>query len=215
MRKEIFSSFPLAVIGANCYSPQVAAARSGANGQPQPSRFSKSSDAEAAIGGSRHVREYTWAAVDIENDAYCDYKKVRSLLFRMYMHDLIDATEKIHYQRFRSVKLMQLLHSINARKTDSSSKSNSYATKAGSGYDLFAHNGPAAFQSEAQLKAEEISLELKNFAQKEESRLKDYEMAVRGLKERLEKEIEREHCEVKQLHEKLLGYSTASGAKKN
>lgn len=43
--------------------------------------------------------------VEIENDQHCDFKKLRSLLLRTNMLDLISSTNELHYETFRSIKL--------------------------------------------------------------------------------------------------------------
>lgn len=43
----------------------------------------------------------------MENDEHCDFKKLRSLLIRTHMHDLIATTEEIHYETYRTNRLKQ------------------------------------------------------------------------------------------------------------
>ncbi|KAK6463165.1 Cdc12 septin [Scheffersomyces coipomensis] len=50
-------------------------------------------------------RKYPWGLVEVENDQHCDFKKLRSLLLRTNMLDLILSTNEIHFESFRSVKL--------------------------------------------------------------------------------------------------------------
>ena len=37
----------------------------------------------------------------VENEDHCDFRKLRSLLIRTYMLDLISTTEEIHYENYR------------------------------------------------------------------------------------------------------------------
>jgi cell division control protein 12 len=46
-------------------------------------------------------RKYTWGVAEVENDEHCDFKKLRSLLIRTHMLDLISTTEENHYESYR------------------------------------------------------------------------------------------------------------------
>ncbi|KAK9712271.1 Septin spn4 [Basidiobolus ranarum] len=76
--KDIMSAMPFAIIG---------------------------SDQDVMTKDGRKVkgREYPWGVVEVENDAHCDFKKLRDLLIRVHMLDLISSTEDIHYDNFRNV----------------------------------------------------------------------------------------------------------------
>src|SRR5258708_27137478 len=37
----------------------------------------------------------------VENENHCDFRKLRSLLIRTHMLDLISTTEEIHYENYR------------------------------------------------------------------------------------------------------------------
>ena len=50
-------------------------------------------------------RKYPWGVVEVENDQHCDFKKLRSLLLRTNMLDLVLSTNELHFETFRSVKL--------------------------------------------------------------------------------------------------------------
>lgn len=78
--KQLIEAMPFAVIGLE----QVY--------ETEPEKFVKG-------------RKYPWGLVEVENDAHCDFKKLRSLLLRTNMLDLILSTNEIHYETFRSVKL--------------------------------------------------------------------------------------------------------------
>lgn len=47
------------------------------------------------------ARKYLWGSAEVENDAHCDFKKLRSLLLRTHLLDLITTMEKGHYESFR------------------------------------------------------------------------------------------------------------------
>ncbi|CCE63276.1 hypothetical protein TPHA_0E01830 [Tetrapisispora phaffii CBS 4417] len=69
-----------------------------------------------AVVGSEHkftnaqgteviARKYPWGLVEVENDAHCDFRKLRSLLLRTNLLDLILSTEDIHYESYRALRL--------------------------------------------------------------------------------------------------------------
>jgi len=43
-------------------------------------------------------RQYLWGIAEVENEDHCDFKKLRSLLIRTHMLDLIQTTEDQHYE---------------------------------------------------------------------------------------------------------------------
>ena len=54
-------------------------------------------------------RQYLWGVAEVENEEHCDFKKLRSLLIRTHMLDLIQTTEDQHYEG-TSLSLMCLSH---------------------------------------------------------------------------------------------------------
>lgn len=50
-------------------------------------------------------RKYPWGIVEVENDSHCDFRKLRSLLLRTNLLDIILATEEVHYETFRRLRL--------------------------------------------------------------------------------------------------------------
>lgn len=50
-------------------------------------------------------REYTWGVAEVENDDHCDFKKLRNLLIRTHMLDLISSTEEGHYENYRQQQM--------------------------------------------------------------------------------------------------------------
>ena len=41
----------------------------------------------------------------VENENHCDFRKLRSLLIRTHMLDLISTTEEIHYENYRQQQM--------------------------------------------------------------------------------------------------------------
>lgn len=50
-------------------------------------------------------REYLWGVAEVENENHCDFRKLRSLLIRTYMLDLISTTEELHYENYRQAQM--------------------------------------------------------------------------------------------------------------
>ena len=41
----------------------------------------------------------------VENENHCDFRKLRSLLIRTHMLDLISTTEELHYENYRQAQM--------------------------------------------------------------------------------------------------------------
>lgn len=78
--KQLIESMPFAVIGSE-------------------------DEYEVSPGNFVRGRKYPWGLVEVENDQHCDFKKLRSLLLRTNMLDLILSTNEFHFETFRSLKL--------------------------------------------------------------------------------------------------------------
>lgn len=58
-----------------------------------------------ADGRQVRGREYTWGVAEVENDTHCDFNKLRNLLIRTHMIDLITSTEDTHYEYYRQQQM--------------------------------------------------------------------------------------------------------------
>jgi hypothetical protein len=43
--------------------------------------------------------------IAVDNEAHCDFRKLRSLLVRTHMHDLCTTTEETHYEAYRQAQM--------------------------------------------------------------------------------------------------------------
>ena len=50
-------------------------------------------------------RQYAWGVAEVENEEHCDFKKLRSILIRTHMLDLIHTTEEMHYEAYRAQQM--------------------------------------------------------------------------------------------------------------
>ena len=54
------------------------------------------------------ARQYPWGVVVVENEAHNDFVKLREMLIRTNMQDLIETTHTHHYEAYRSGRLGQM-----------------------------------------------------------------------------------------------------------
>lgn len=47
-------------------------------------------------------RQYSWGVAEVENEDHCDFKKLRNLLIRTHMLDLVHSTDELHFGAYRS-----------------------------------------------------------------------------------------------------------------
>lgn len=80
VNKSIMASMPFAIIGST-------------------------QDVTTSDGRVVKGREYSWGVAEVENEEHCDFKKLRKLLIRSHMHDLISTTEETHYESYRQTQM--------------------------------------------------------------------------------------------------------------
>ncbi|KAI8833411.1 Septin-domain-containing protein [Chytriomyces cf. hyalinus JEL632] len=132
-------------------------------------------------GQSVRGRQYLWGVAEVENEAHCDFKKLRNLLIRTHMHDLITSTHDHHYETHRVAKL-----------TASGRSDDDPALQARRGF-------------EAKMKEEEAELR-KKFTEQvrlEENRFRQWEQKLISERDRLNEDLDKQHSLVKQLEEEL------------
>jgi len=62
-------------------------------------------DVKAPDGRIVKGRQYQWGVAEVENEDHCDFKKLRSILIRTHMLDLIHTTEEMHYEAYRAQQM--------------------------------------------------------------------------------------------------------------
>jgi len=61
---------------------------------------------EVVINGEKfRARQYPWGTVLVENENHCDFVKLREMMLRTNMEDLIETTHRKHYELYRKQKL--------------------------------------------------------------------------------------------------------------
>lgn len=125
-------------------------------------------------------RQYSWGCAEVENDDHCDFRKLRSLLIRTHMLDLITTTEELHYENYRQTQM-------ETRK----------------------FGDPRSQPTEnAKFKEEEENLR-KRFTEQvkaEEARFRRWEQQLLSERDRLHKELEGQSERIKELQNELDAY---------
>lgn len=63
---------------------------------------------EVLLNGEKfRARQYPWGTVLVENENHCDFVKLREMLLRTNMQDLIEKTHQKHYELYRKEKMEQ------------------------------------------------------------------------------------------------------------
>jgi cell division control protein 12 len=130
-------------------------------------------------------REYLWGVAEVENESHCDFRKLRTLLIRTHMLDLISTTEDLHYENYRQQQM-------ETRK--------------------FGETKPKKLDN-PKFKEEEESLR-KRFTEQvkaEEARFRQWEQHLIAERDRLNKDLEQAHSAIKTLEAELDNLQVAYG----
>jgi len=134
-------------------------------------------------------REYLWGVAEVENENHCDFRKLRSLLIRTFMLDLISTTEESHYENYRQQQM----------------ETRKYGER-----KVKKFNNPKFQEEEEQLRrrfTEQVKAE--------ESRFRQWEQHLITERDRLNKDLELAHSTIKALEAELdnlqVGYGRGSG----
>lgn len=132
----------------------------------------KTADGRDVIG-----REYAWGVAEVENDEHCDFKKLRSLLIRTHMLDLISTTEDNHYENYRQTQM-------ETRKFGDPKLKN--------------YDNPK-FRDEEDTLRKRFTDQVKQ----EENRFRQWEQQLIAERDRLNKDLETQHAQIKSLESDL------------
>lgn len=122
-------------------------------------------------------RPYMWGVAEVENEAHCDFKKLRNLLIRTHLIELITSTEDTHYEYYRQQQMS--------------------SRKFGEAKVKKAEN-PKFRDKEEDLR--------KTFTEKvrsEENRFRQWEQQLIQERDRLNKDLESQHAHIKALESEL------------
>ncbi|VDP85812.1 unnamed protein product [Echinostoma caproni] len=59
-------------------------------------------------GKNTRVRQYPWGAVQVDNEAHCDFVRLREMLLRINMEDLRERTHTVNYETYRRQRLIEM-----------------------------------------------------------------------------------------------------------
>ncbi|OZJ02073.1 hypothetical protein BZG36_05059 [Bifiguratus adelaidae] len=122
-------------------------------------------------------RQYSWGVAEVENDDHCDFKKLRSLLVRTHMLDLINTTEEVHYELYRQGQM---------------------ETRKFGDPKVRTYDNPKFKEEEDALRkrfTEQVKLE--------ENRFRQWEQQLIAERDRLNKDLETQHSQIKALEQEL------------
>jgi len=145
-------------------------------------------DVSTPDGRTVKGRQYAWGVAEVENEEHCDFKKLRAILIRTHMLDLIHTTEENHYEAYRAQQMeTRKFGEARPRKLDN-----------------------------PKFKEEEEALR-KRFTEQvkvEEQRFRQWEQKLISERDRLNKDLESSHAVIKNLEsevESLQGSMSRTG----
>ncbi|CED83071.1 probable cdc12-septin [Phaffia rhodozyma] len=122
-------------------------------------------------------REYLWGVAEVDNEDHCDFRKLRSLLIRTHMLDLISTTEDAHYENYRQSQMeTRKFGEAKVKKLDN-----------------------PKFKEEEEMLRKRFTEQVKL----EESRFRQWEQHLIAERDRLNKDLETAHGSIKALEAEL------------
>jgi len=144
-------------------------------------------DVTTADGRTVKGRQYAWGVAEVENEDHCDFRKLRSVLIRNHMLDLIHTTEENHYEAYRGQQMeTRKFGEARPRKLDN-----------------------------PKFKEEEETLR-KRFTEQvkvEEQRFRAWEQKLINERDRLNKDLEQSHALIKQLETEVESMQGSMGTR--
>ncbi|KAI8877719.1 Septin [Backusella circina FSU 941] len=122
-------------------------------------------------------REYSWGVAEVENDSHCDFKKLRNLLIRTHMLELISSTEDVHYEYYRQQQM-------------STRKFGEAKAKKGENHKF-------------REKEDDLRKSFTEKVKQEEGRFRQWEQQLISERDRLNKDLEAQHAHIKALETEL------------
>jgi septin 6/8/11 len=143
--------------------------------------------------GSKMIRarQYPWGIVQVENEAHCDFVKLREMLIRTNMEDMREKTHTRHYELYRQKRLEQMGFT-----------------------DVDSENKPVSFQqtfeakrsnhlAELQSKEDEVRQMFVVRVKEKEAELKDSEKDLHAKFEKLKKDHAEDKRKLEEARKKL------------
>ncbi|BGP45021.1 Septin spn4 [Rhodotorula kratochvilovae] len=148
-------------------------------------------EVQTADGRTVKGRQYLWGVAEVENEEHCDFKKLRSLLIRTHMLDLIQTTEEGHYEQYRQSQMeTRKFGEPKVKKVEN-----------------------PKFKEEEEALRKRFTEQVKM----EEARFRQWEQHLIAERDRLNKDLEQAHSQIKALEIELdqmsggpVGYGSAA-----
>ncbi|KAL8284134.1 hypothetical protein RQP46_004883 [Phenoliferia psychrophenolica] len=139
-----------------------------------------------ADGRTVKGREYLWGVAEVENEDHCDFKKLRALLIRTHMLDLISTSEESHYENYRQAQMeTRKFGEPKVKKVEN-----------------------PKFKEEEEALRKRFTEQVKM----EEARFRQWEQHLIAERDRLNKDLEQAHGSIKSLEVELDGLGQGGGA---
>ncbi|KAJ3041348.1 hypothetical protein HDV00_009489 [Rhizophlyctis rosea] len=87
--------------------------------------FALDGDAPAngkGAGPRQLARTYPWGSVEVENPEHCDFLQIKNTLFATHMQELKDYTREVHYEQWRTEKLLEVRSTVMSKRDGNSSR---------------------------------------------------------------------------------------------
>jgi len=134
-------------------------------------------DVQTNDGRTVKGRQYAWGVAEVENEEHCDFKKLRAILIRTHMLDLISTTEDSHYENYRQQQMeTRKFGEPKVKKLDN-----------------------PKFKEEEEMLRKRFTEQVKA----EESRFKQWEQHLIAERDRLNRDLETAHGSIKALEAEL------------
>lgn len=139
-------------------------------------------DVKTSDGRIVKGRQYSWGVAEVENEDHCDFKKLRSILIRTHMLDLIHTTEEQHYEAYRASQMeTRKFGEARPRKLDN-----------------------PKFKEEEENLRKRFTEQVK----KEEARFRQWEQKLISERDRLNKDLESTHAAYVSIYSERLGLAS-------
>ena len=134
-------------------------------------------DVQTHDGRTVKGRQYAWGVAEVENENHCDFRKLRAILIRAHMLDLIHTTEENHYEAYRAQQMeTRKFGEARPRKLDN-----------------------PKFKEEEEALRRRFTEQVKI----EELRFRQWEQKLIAERDRLNKDLEQSHAAIKALEAEI------------
>ncbi|KAI7899548.1 Septin-domain-containing protein [Cokeromyces recurvatus] len=148
-------------------------------------------DVETPDGRIVKGRSYEWGVAEVENEDHNDFTKLRQLLIRTHLLDLLESTEHVYYENYRMREMVKPAEKQRRNQQISRKYENSQR-----------------YREREEMLRKEFTEQVK----KEEARFRQWEAQLMAERDQLNRDLEMRHAQIKALEAELeaLYYQTGS-----